>query len=161
MGAIQRGEYPYNGLASDTLEPVLPTAERLPALESRKVLIVDDVRDIGEMYAEYLRVSGVKVRLAANGAEAIERALQERPDVILMDLAMPGIDGWEATRVLKQHPETRDIPIIAITAHTSPGERAQALRAGCDVFLTKPCLPQRVAREIARVLESESMPETE
>lgn len=143
-----------SGNDSDPVEQVLPAPERLRELESRQVLIVDDVREVGEMYGEYLRLSGMNVQHACHGAEAIELALKQRPDVILMDLAMPGIDGWEATRVLKQHPDTQNIPIIAITSHALSGERDRALRAGCDAFLTKPCLPQRVAREIARVLEA-------
>jgi two-component system, cell cycle response regulator DivK len=129
-----------------------------PELRSRRVLIVDDFRDVREMYGEYLGRCGLEVQLARHGAQAIERALAIRPDVILMDLAMPGIDGWEATRVLKQHPNTKHIPIIAVTAHTLPGERERAMRAGCDALLTKPCLPYQVLNEIARVLGSSTVP---
>ena len=81
---------------------------------------------------------GFTVTAAMNGLEGVERALSDRPDLILMDLALPGIDGWEATRRLKAAPETKDIPIIALSAHAMASHRERALAAGCDDFETKP-----------------------
>ena len=79
-------------------------------------------------------------------------AASERPDIILMDLEMPGIDGWEATRRLKSNPETRDIPIIALSAHALAGAREKALAAGCDEFDTKPIEFDRLVATVRRVL---------
>ena len=76
------------------------------------------------------------------------------PDVIVMDLSLPGLDGWEATRRLKGDPRTRDIPVIALTGHALAGHSKGALDAGCDAFITKPCLPERLLDEIRAILET-------
>lgn len=116
------------------------------------VLIVDDYADNREMYAEYLVFSGLRVAEAQNGHEALAMAASMRPDVIVMDLALPGVDGWEATRRLKGDGLTRDIPVIALTGHALAGHSRTALDAGCDAFITKPCLPERLLEEIRRML---------
>lgn len=116
------------------------------------VLLVDDYPDAREMYTEYLTFAGFRVAEATSGPEAIAQAARLRPDVILMDLSLPGMDGWEATRRLKAAPETRDIPVLALTGHALAGHSADARRAGCDAFLTKPCLPDVLAAEIRRLL---------
>lgn len=118
------------------------------------VLIVDDYADNREMYAEYLTFCGLRVAEAQTGHEALEMALRLRPDVVVMDLALPGVDGWEATRRLKRDPLTREIPVIALTGHALAGHSRTALDAGCDAFVTKPCLPDDLVVEVRRMLAS-------
>jgi two-component system cell cycle response regulator DivK len=116
------------------------------------VLVVEDYQDAREMYSEYLRFSGFDVIEASNGFEAIERATAEIPDIILMDLALPRMDGWEATRRLKADTRTKEIPIVALTGHALAGFADSAQKAGCDSFVTKPCLPDALVAEIQRML---------
>jgi two-component system, cell cycle response regulator DivK len=116
------------------------------------VLVVDDFRDNREMYAEYLSHAGFRVAEAADGAEAVRLATEMRPDLVVMDLALPGMDGIEATRRIKKNPQTRRIPILALTGHALVKVAAQAREVGCDAFVTKPCLPNALAREIRRIL---------
>jgi CheY-like chemotaxis protein len=122
------------------------------------VLVVDDYQDAREMYAEYLSFSGFRVAEAANGLEALEKAFELRPDFILMDLSLPGLDGWAATRQLKDDDRTKDIPVVALTGHALAGASDGARQAGCDAFVTKPCLPDELVLEVKRVLER-SQPE--
>jgi len=114
---------------------------------------VDDYPDAREMYSEYLVFSGFQVVEACNGMEALQRALDDQPDIILMDLSLPVMDGWEATRRLKADDRTARIPIVALTGHAVAGLSEGARRAGCDAFVTKPCLPEDLVKEIRRVLE--------
>jgi CheY-like chemotaxis protein len=116
------------------------------------VLVVDDYQDAREMYAEYLSVSGFRVAEAATGLEALEQAFALQPDVILMDLSLPGMDGWAATRQLKTDERTRTIPVVALTGHALAGASEGARKAGCDSFVTKPCLPDELVAEIRRML---------
>ena len=116
------------------------------------VLIADDFQDAREMYAEYFAFSGFRVVEASNGIEALEKAFELTPNVILMDLALPGMDGWEATRRLKADRRTRHIPLIALTAHALAGFSESARAAGCDAFVTKPCLPDELVAEVRRLL---------
>jgi CheY-like chemotaxis protein len=90
---------------------------------------------------------------ASNGEDGIRLALERQPNVILMDVAMPGIDGWEATRRLKGDPQTARIPVIALTAHAMAEDRQRAVDAGCEGYLAKPIEPRRVVEEVARMLE--------
>lgn len=122
--------------------------------KSRKpvVLLVDDYPDAREMYAEYLEFSGFDIIQAGNGVEAIQRAQDSRPDVILMDLSLPVMDGWEATRRLKADERTKSIPVLAVTGHALTGVSNDAKNAGCDGFITKPCLPEDLVAEIRKVL---------
>ena len=120
------------------------------------ILVVDDYQDAREMYAEYLQFSGFRVAEARNGNEAVAQALELKPDLILMDLSLPGMDGWEATRVLKADDRTRRIPIVALTGHALAGASEGAKRAGCDSFVTKPCLPEDLVKEIRKVLDENS-----
>jgi len=117
------------------------------------VLVVEDYQDAREMYAAYLQFSGFDVAEAGNGIEAIEKAQQLLPDIVLMDLALPRMDGWEATRRLKNDPRTQHIPIVALTGHALAGHAEGAREAGCDAFVTKPCLPDALVAEIKRLLE--------
>ena len=116
------------------------------------ILVVDDYQDAREMYAEYLQYSGFRVAEAKNGNEAVAQARSLKPDLILMDLSLPGMDGWEATRVLKADEETRHIPIVALTGHALAGASEGARKAGCDSFVTKPCLPDDLVVEVRRML---------
>lgn len=118
-----------------------------------RVLLVDDYRDAREMYSEYLEFSGFDVVEAANGMEALQRAVESAPDIVLMDLSLPVMDGWEATRRLKQDERTAQIPVVALTGHALAGVSEDAKQAGCDAFVTKPCLPEDLVKEIRRVLE--------
>jgi CheY-like chemotaxis protein len=118
-----------------------------------KVLYVEDNDDNVYMLKMRLELLGdFEVVAAPDGEQGCAMALSERPDVILMDLEMPVVDGWEATRRLKEDPQTRDIPIIALSAHALAGEREKALGAGCDEFDTKPIEFERLVATLRRVL---------
>ena len=116
------------------------------------ILVVDDYEDAREMYAEYLRFCGFRVAEERNGNEALEQAFALMPDLILMDLSLPGMDGWEATRQLKADERTRQIPVVALTGHALAGASEDAKKAGCDSFVTKPCLPDDLVVEVRRML---------
>jgi CheY-like chemotaxis protein len=119
------------------------------------VPLVDDYPDAREMYSEYLDFAGFDVIEAANGMEALARAVDASPDIILMDLSLPVMDGWEATRRLKADRRTARIPVVALTGHALAGISDGARQAGCDAFVTKPCLPEDLVREICRILDRE------
>jgi CheY-like chemotaxis protein len=130
---------------------------RKAAMEHRPlVLIVEDYDDAREMYADYLLSAGYRVVEAKDGEEAVALALDHRPDVVLMDLALPRLDGWEATRRLKADTRTSGTPIVALTGHALQGHQDGARAAGCDAFVTKPCLPDDLVVEIERVLQRRS-----
>jgi two-component system cell cycle response regulator DivK len=116
------------------------------------ILVVEDYDDAREMYVEYLTFTGFRVEAATNGLEAIEMTTRLMPDLVLMDLALPKLDGWEATRRLKSDPKTSHIPVIALTGHALAGHAERAREAGCDSFITKPCVPDELVAEISRVL---------
>ena len=118
-----------------------------------RVLLVDDYPDAREMYTEYLEFSGFDVVEAGNGMEALQRALDTTPDIILMDLSLPVMDGWEATRRLKADKCTASIPVVALTGHALADISEGARKAGCDAFVTKPCLPEDLVREIRKILD--------
>jgi len=118
------------------------------------ILVVDDYQDAREMYAEYLQFSGFRVAEARNGNEAVDQAFALLPDLILMDLSLPGKDGWEATKELKADSRTRHIPIVALTGHALAGASDGAKKAGCDSFVTKPCLPDDLVVEVRRMLNA-------
>ena len=126
----------------------------MTARDSVLVLLVDDYPDNRDIYVQFLTYSGMRVEEAENGHQALDKALALLPDVIVMDLSLPGLDGWEATRRLKDDPRTRDIPVIALTGHALAGHSKGALDAGCDAFITKPCLPERLLDEIRAILET-------
>ena len=116
------------------------------------VLVVDDAKDTRVIYAESLRFRGYRVEEASDGREAVERVRALAPDVVVLDLKLPVIDGCEATRRLKADPSTRAIPIIVLTGHLLEHSRQAALAAGADAYLTKPCLPDDLATKIAEML---------
>jgi two-component system, cell cycle response regulator DivK len=117
------------------------------------ILIVDDNLDAREMYGMYLAHEGFRWAEAVNGADAITKTHLEKPSLILMDATMPGMDGWEAAKALKQDASTRDIPLIMLTAHAFQEHRDRAAEVGADSFLAKPVLPDQLAAEIRRVLK--------
>jgi two-component system cell cycle response regulator DivK len=128
------------------------------ALDSRSqrerplVLIVEDQPDLRRLYAQQLTMSGFDVIEAANGVEAVAWTSTHHPDVVLMDLSLPVLDGWEATRRLKRDEKTAHIPVVALTAHDGAGDLQQATEAGCDWFVPKPCPPDALIHEVRRVL---------
>ena len=124
--------------------------------EAPLILVVDDYQDAREMYAEYLQFSGFRVAEARTGTEAIELAFALKPALILMDLSLPGLDGWEATRQLKSDERTKNIPVVALTGHALAGASEGARKAGCDSFVTKPCLPDDLVVEVRRMLNQVS-----
>ncbi len=107
----------------------------------KKILVVEDDTDNRRIVAKALSVEGYQIVEATDGIQALECARAERPDLILMDLALPNMDGWEATRRLKRDPETRSIPVVALTAVAMRGDEQQARDAGCDDYLPKPARP--------------------
>jgi two-component system, cell cycle response regulator DivK len=123
-------------------------AEATPPL----VLVVDDAADARALYGEYLEYLGFRVETAENGAQAIQSARREWPAIIIMDLAMPEVDGWQAIRRLKSDPLTADIPIVALSAYAFGEEPQRAREAGADLCLSKPCLPSQLARVIRAML---------
>jgi two-component system cell cycle response regulator DivK len=131
--------------------PEAPRSQRTPA-EPALVLVVDDVADGREICAEYLLYHKYRVATAADGREAIDKAFDLVPDVILMDLSLPEVDGWEATRRLKADGRTCHIPIIALTAHALGSAHDEALAAGCDAVVTKPVMPRDLELEVRRIL---------
>src|SRR5512146_917902 len=114
------------------------------------VLIVDDYPDTCDMYAAYLDLAGFRSLKAHNGYQALQIAAEQLPDVILMDLGLPGIDGYEVTRRLKSDPNTRHIPVIALTAHAAPQQFNDLVASGFDDLILKPCLPDALADEVER-----------
>jgi len=116
------------------------------------ILLVEDNEDSRIVYSTYLRHCGYTVLEAVDGVEGIRRAKEELPDVILMDISIPLVDGWQATRTLKADPTTRHIPIVALTAHAREADRERAREAGCDGYLSKPAVPRAVAAEVERML---------
>jgi two-component system, cell cycle response regulator DivK len=116
------------------------------------VLLVEDNSDNRGIYRTILEHGGFVVLEAEDGGTGVDLARTRRPDLILMDVAIPVIDGWEATRMLKGDPDTASIPIIALTAHALQSDRARAEEVGCDGYIPKPVLPRVVLEEVQRRL---------
>ena len=119
-----------------------------------KILLVEDNELNRDMLSRRLARKGYEVLLAVDGAEGVAVAAAERPDLVLMDMSLPVLNGWEATRRLKAAPETRDIPVIALTAHAMASDREQAVDAGCDDYDTKPVELTRLLEKIEHLLAS-------
>ena len=117
-----------------------------------RILLVEDNEMNRDMLSRRLERRGYEVIVAVDGEEGVARAKVEAPDIVLMDLSLPGIDGWEATRQLKAAEETRAIPVLALTAHAMAGDREKALEAGCDDFDTKPIDLPRLVDKIDALL---------
>jgi two-component system cell cycle response regulator DivK len=117
-----------------------------------KILLVEDQEMNRDMLSRRLTKRGYDVSIAVDGAEGIEMAQSEPPDLILMDMSLPVIDGWEATRRLKSDESTRGIPVVALTAHAMSTDREKALEAGCDAYETKPVELPRLLATIEKLL---------
>lgn len=126
----------------------------VPNGDAPLVLVAEDNEDNRIIAVTMLRHSGYRVIEATTGADAIRLARSEHPALILMDVGMPDIDGWQATRAIKDDPTTRDIVVLAYTAHALPIDREHALAAGCNGYLSKPVEPLRLVREVREALEA-------
>lgn len=120
-----------------------------------KVLLVEDDVDTRTIYSTILRHHGYEVLETENGREALELASEERPDLILLDISIPEVDGWTVASRLRGRSETADVPLVAVTAHALPDDQERAHELGCDSYLTKPLRPQRVLEEVRRFLSVE------
>jgi two-component system, cell cycle response regulator DivK len=127
-------------------------------VEPPLILIVDDYEDARDMCSLLLQYHGFRTETATTGWEALDKAHQLMPAVILMDLSLPGMDGWEATRRLKADAKTRAIPVVAVTGHAMAGHSENAREAGCDFFLTKPVLPDTLIDQVRRIVSSPAHP---
>jgi CheY-like chemotaxis protein len=123
------------------------------------VLLVEDDRDNRAIYRTILEHSGYLVIEAEDGETGVQLARQHRPALVLMDISIPVLDGWAATRILKSDPATAAIPIIALTAHALAEDREKAAEAGCDSYLSKPVAPRRVVAEVQRFIGPAQPPE--
>ena len=123
-----------------------------------KVLLVEDSEDSRDGLARHLRRKGYETLLAVDGRQGVAMARAAPPDLILMDMSLPVLDGWEATRQLKAAPQTRGIPVIALTAHAMAGDREKALEAGCDDYDTKPVEFARLLAKIESLLGKKVAP---
>lgn len=119
--------------------------------ERQTVLIVEDDDDSRFVYGAILRSAGFDVVTATSGNEGLRIARARRPRAILMDVSIPGMDGWSVTEELKNDPETSEITVVIITAHAFPEDLRRAESVGCDGFLTKPCEPRQVLEEVRRL----------
>jgi CheY-like chemotaxis protein len=117
-----------------------------------KILLVEDNEMNRDMLSRRLTRRGFEVIFAVNGQEGVDLAVSERPDIILMDMSLPVLDGWEATRRVKADDATRNVPIIGLTAHAMSGDREKAIEAGCDDYDTKPVEIERLIDKIERLL---------
>ena len=107
-------------------------------MAKKRVLIVEDNMDTFELVHFVLEKNNYETLLAVNGRDGVNAAIKQKPDLIIMDLAMPEMDGWTATNLIKKNSELKSIPLIVLTAHTLPGDRQRAMDAGCDEYITKP-----------------------
>ena len=118
-----------------------------------KILLVEDNEMNRDMLSRRLQRKGHEVLIAVDGIQGVELAQSHNPDLILMDMSLPVLDGWEATQQLKAAPETSGIPIIALTAHAMAGDREKILGAGCDGYIAKPVDPQSLPSDVGRYLQ--------
>src|SRR5213592_1808227 len=123
-----------------------------------RLLLVEDNEENRDVLSRHLRRKGFEVLVAVDGQQGVEAARTGAPDLILMDMSLPGLDGWEATRQLKAAPQTRGIPVIALTAHAMAGDREKALEAGCDEYDTKPVEFARLLGKIQALLDRKAGP---
>ena len=132
----------------------MPAGKRRPRTDALTVLIIDDDVDARRIYSEYLRVKGMTAFNAIDGRTGIEKAGDLKPDIIILDLAMPRVDGWTVLKHLRESSWTAPIPVIIVTAnHTA---RDEAFQAGCDAYLLKPCPPETVWLQVRALLRLRS-----
>jgi CheY-like chemotaxis protein len=144
LARVTQSDTPMVGAQKDQVD----VADTTPPL----VLVVDDAADARALYGEYLEYLGFRVETAENGSQAIQSVRRAWPAIIIMDLAMPEVDGWQAIKRLKSDPLTADIPIVALSAYSFGEEPKRAREAGADLCLSKPCLPSQLARVIHALL---------
>jgi two-component system, cell cycle response regulator DivK len=126
-----------------------------PQDDSPSVLLVEDDRDGRLLFVEWLEHAGFRVAQAHNGLQALERAVEAAPDVVVTDLNIPGIDGFELTRRLRQDPRTRDVPVLAVTGYAAfAADPSRAYRAGCNAVLSKPCSADDLESAIRRLMSN-------
>jgi two-component system, cell cycle response regulator DivK len=123
-----------------------------PIDDGKLVLLVEDNEDNRVIYTTILRHYGYRVEEATTGLEALEAAPRLRPDLMILDIALPELDGWTVAARLKEDPATRELPILVVTAQASPDSRDRAVEVGCAGFLEKPVRPQRVFEEVRRLI---------
>jgi two-component system, cell cycle response regulator DivK len=121
-----------------------------------RILLVEDNEMNRDMLSRRLARKGYEVSIAVNGLEGVEKAQTELPDIILMDMSLPELDGWEATRRLKSADETNKIPILGLSAHAMAGDREKAMQAGCDDYDTKPVEFKRLLGKIEELLSKQA-----
>src|SRR5262249_37149194 len=144
---------PAQGLRRDASRRADPPDDRIRERGGRlmaRILVVEDSPDIRALVRMLLEPSGHQVLFASDGREGVEAAKREKPDLVLMDLSLPVLSGWEATRQIKTDPETSEVTVIAVTAHAMQGDRDRALAAGCDGFLSKPIDEETFETEVSR-----------
>ena len=135
-------------------------ATELPLGFGPSVLLVEDDRAGRQMYADWLTHAGFHVDQAHNGLQALERALERTPDIVVTDLNIPGIDGYELTRRLKHDPRTRQVPVVAVTGYAAfTADPGRAQRAGCDAVLEKPCTPDDLEFVIRTLITRDPLPQ--
>lgn len=127
-------------------------------MKTHRVLVVEDEKDNMDLFCQILNFHGCQVLTARDGREAINMAEREEPDLILMDLSLPALDGWEATRTIKDIPQLAGIPIVALTAHAMVGDRERALEAGCDGYISKPIEVTRFFDQLLHYLVDHAAP---
>lgn len=129
------------------------TVDRVSHNAGPGVLLVEDDRDGRRLYAEWLTQAGFTVEQAHNGLQALERAFEAVPDIVVTDLNIPGIDGYELTKRLKQDPRTRGVPVLAVTGYAAfAADPGRAQRAGCDAVLEKPCSPEDLETAVRNLI---------
>jgi CheY-like chemotaxis protein len=116
------------------------------------VLLGEDHAETRSAYEYYLESVGLSVRSASSGPQVLESVRAACPDVLVVDMGLPVLDGWQVTQTLRREPETAELPIIAVTGYTSPEDEKKGMALGCDAFLGKPCLPDQLYAQILRVL---------
>ena len=120
---------------------------------SQLILIVEDNRDSRELVVKVLKARGYRIIEAVDGEEALRKLTEERPDLVLMDISIPKIDGLEVTRRIKEQEGLRDIPIVALTAHAMKGDREKALQAGCDGYIPKPISVRELPEQVRQFMK--------
>lgn len=123
-------------------------------MNSRTILLIEDHSDTRDVYATMLRGAGYRVLSAPDGGEGIRLAREHMPDLVVTDLGMPTVDGWQVMELLKQDPSTAHLPVIAMTAYVQNFYRGRADAVGCDIFLEKPCPPDVLVQSIQRLLDT-------
>jgi CheY-like chemotaxis protein len=128
--------------------------ENTPPARAKKILIVEDHPDMRRLLSMELTVMGFEPITAQNGSEGVARAISEKPDLVLLDLMMPEMDGWNAARILRTNPETKDIPILAETALADPKDLSSCMEAGCNDYLVKPFTYEELQRKISAFISA-------